>query len=88
MAEAARAHVGGRFRSEVFARDLAEAYELAVRFGSRAATAPDDEWERMTHALRTAGECLGFDCSLDWVTELIDEGAAESFGTSTFRLSP
>ena len=34
MAEAARAHVGGRFRPEVFARDLAEAYELAVRFGS------------------------------------------------------
>ncbi|HEX3268909.1 MAG TPA: hypothetical protein VHQ98_13075 [Gaiellaceae bacterium] len=26
-------------------------------------------------ALRTAGECLGFDCSLDWVAELIDEGS-------------
>jgi hypothetical protein len=30
----------------------------------------------MMRALRTAGECLGFDCSLDWVAELIDEGSA------------
>jgi hypothetical protein len=25
--------------------------------------------------LRTAGECLGFDCSLDWVADLIEEGS-------------
>ena len=31
----------------------------------------------------TAGECLGFDCSLHWVGELITEGRRESFGPST-----
>ena len=35
MAAAARAHIGGRFRPDAFARDLAESYELAVRFGSQ-----------------------------------------------------
>lgn len=30
----------------------------------------------MTPSLRTAGECLAFDCSLGWVAELIAEGSA------------
>jgi glycosyltransferase involved in cell wall biosynthesis len=34
MASAASAYIGGRFRPEAFARDLTEAYELALRFGS------------------------------------------------------
>jgi glycosyltransferase involved in cell wall biosynthesis len=34
MASAARAYIGGRFRPDAFARDLTEAYELALRFGS------------------------------------------------------
>jgi glycosyltransferase involved in cell wall biosynthesis len=38
MAEAAHAHIGGRFRPDVFARDLTEAYELAVRFGRQRET--------------------------------------------------
>jgi hypothetical protein len=34
MATAAQAHIGGRFSPDVFAGDLAQAYELAIRFGS------------------------------------------------------
>jgi glycosyltransferase involved in cell wall biosynthesis len=34
MASAARAYIGGRFRPDAFARDLTEAYELALRFGA------------------------------------------------------
>jgi hypothetical protein len=30
----------------------------------------------VTPSLRTAGECLAFDCALDWVTDLIAEGSA------------
>jgi glycosyltransferase involved in cell wall biosynthesis len=37
MAGAARAHIGGQFLPEAFGRDLAEAYELALRFGSERA---------------------------------------------------
>jgi glycosyltransferase involved in cell wall biosynthesis len=41
MASAARAYIGDRFRPDAFARDLTEAYELALRFGSeRAGGAP------------------------------------------------
>ncbi|MFY9577992.1 MAG: glycosyltransferase [Gaiellaceae bacterium] len=34
MADAARAYIGRRFRPDVYGRDLTEAYELALRFGS------------------------------------------------------
>ena len=34
MADAARAHIGDRFHPDAFARDLTEAYELALQFGS------------------------------------------------------
>lgn len=41
MAETARAYIGGRFRPDVFGRDLTEAYELALRFGSERARRND-----------------------------------------------
>jgi glycosyltransferase involved in cell wall biosynthesis len=34
MADAARAHIGDRFRPDVLGRDLMQAYEAAIRFGS------------------------------------------------------
>jgi len=37
MAKAARANIGRRFRPDVYGRDLAEAYELALQFGSERA---------------------------------------------------
>jgi hypothetical protein len=34
MADAARAQIGDHFHPDAFARDLTEAYELALRFGA------------------------------------------------------
>jgi glycosyltransferase involved in cell wall biosynthesis len=42
MAESARAYIGRQFHPDVFGRDLAEAYELALRFGSERSRRDDN----------------------------------------------